>query len=421
VPRSLRIALFHNLPSGGAKRTTYEQAKRLARCHKVDLFTLSTAEQEYADIRPFVGETAILPFRPGRLYRSPFGRLNQGVRIVDLLRLRRAMRALAEQINRGGYDVALVQPCMFTYSPTMLRGLRVPSLYFRQDPVRWIHDPAIPRPYRKNSLVGRRLDRIDPLYQGYRRLLIQEDTTSMRAATQVVTNSCFMRESLYRLHGVAPPVCYHGVDAELFRPLGLARRPFVVSAGAISPKKGFDFLIRSLASIPAASRPRLTVASNAAIQEELDYLAQLADDLDVAVDFRYLISDKELVRLYNQAVCTVFAPVMEPFGLVPLESMACGTPVVGIREGGVRETVIDGETGFLVDRDPTEFAAAIVRLLDDPVLAGRLGRQGRACVEERWGWEDAVARLEAHLQRVFSSGTIANSPGGLEWNRNWSA
>jgi glycosyltransferase involved in cell wall biosynthesis len=401
----MRIALFHNLPSGGAKRTVYEQVKRLAERHSFDLYSVGTADQDFADVRPFVQQSTILPFARGRLWRPPLGRLNQGVRLLDLLRLRPVMRALAERVNEGGYDLALVHPCMFTFSPTLLRHLQVPSLYYRQDPVRRVQDPEIPRPYLKDSTRRRRLDRVDPLYRGFYRLLVREDASSMRAATRVLTSSYFMRESLYRLYGIAPFVCYHGVDLELFRPLGLERQPFALSVGAISPWKGYDFLIESLAHVPTASRPRLILVGNAAHQAEQRYLASLAARLGVEVEFRTRIDDGELVRLYNQAACTLFAPVMEPFGLVPLESMACGTPVVGICEGGVRETVVDGQTGLLVDRDPAEFAAAILRLLDDRALAAELGRQGQACVEERWRWESAMDRLGYHLEQVAAGDT----------------
>jgi glycosyltransferase involved in cell wall biosynthesis len=382
----MRIALFQNLPSGGAKRTVYEQVKRLAQRHQIDLFSLSSANQVFADIKEYVQRAVILPFTPGHLFRSPLGRLNQGVRIVDLLRLRRVMRSLAERINLADYDVALVHPCMFTFSPTILRYLLVPSLYYRQDPVRWLQDPIIPRPYHRNSPIRQRLDQIDPLCQGYFRLLIHEDVTSMRAATRVVTSSYFMRESLYRLYGVAPFVCYHGVDVQLFHPLGLARQDFVMSVGAISPKKGYDFLIRSLAHIPAASCPRLILVGNVTLEDEQQYLMQLAAQLDIEVDFRHLIS--------------VFAPVLEPFGLVPLESMACGTPVVGIREGGVRETVVHGVTGLLANRDPKRFASAIMSLLEDRQLAERLGHQARNYVMETWDWDRAIDNLETHLQEV---------------------
>ncbi len=393
----MRIAVYHNLPSGGGKRTLHEQVKRLARRHQIDLFSPGSANQSFADVRAFVQHTVVLPFAPGNLFSTPFGRLNQGVRIVDLLRLRRVMRSLAEQINLGDYDVALVHPCMFTFSPTALRHLRVPSVYYRQDPVRWLHEPKVPRPYYRNGSVRQRLDRLDPLYRGYFRLLSHEDERSMWAATRVLTNSYFMRESLYRLYGLAPFVCYHGVDTQLFRPLDLARQPYVLSVGAIAPHKGYDFLIQSLACIPVASRPSLILVGNVASVNEQRYLTQLAAQLEVEVDFRQLVSDDELVRFYNQALCTVYAPVLEPFGLAPLESMACGTPVVGVREGGVRETVVHGETGLLTDRDPQCFADAVASLLQDATRRERYGQQGRTYVESQWQWDRSVAELERHL------------------------
>ena len=397
----MKIALFHNLPSGGAKRTVFEQVKRLAqRGHRIDLYSLSTANQDFADVRKYVHRSVILPFRPGRLFSSPIGRLNQGVRILDIIRLRHVMQKLAGIVDGNDYDVALVHPCMFTFTPIILRYLRTPSLYYRHDPVRWIQDPGTPRPYQNHSTWRRHLDRIDPLRKGYHRLLVHEDVTSMRSATRVVTNSYFMRESLYRIYGVAPFVSYHGVDTRRFRPLHFPRQNFVISVGAIAPQKGYDFIIQSLALIPRSSRPRLVLVGNAALNEEKSYLAALANELEVQVEFRHLISDDDLIHLYNQATCTVYAPIMEPFGLVPLESMACGTPVVGVREGGVRETVQDGQTGWLADRIPQDFATAIKKFLDNPNLVKEMGHQARIYVEQKWNWGHAIDILEGHLRQI---------------------
>ena len=401
----MKIAIFHNVTSGGAKRTTYEHAKRLSERHQVDLFSLSSANHSFDDIQPYVNRTELVPFQTLPLFNSPLGRLNQAVRIADLLRLRRTMRQLAEMINAGGYDVALVHPCMFTFTPTILRYLKVPSLYYRHDPVRWVQDPEIPRPYYKKSAARQFLNRIDPMYRAYFRLLVYEDASSMRAATRVVTNSYFTRESLYRIYSIAPTVCYHGVDFQLFHSMDLERQNYVISVGAIAPYKGYDFLVRSLACIPANVRPRLILVGNVAKQDEQQYLAQLAAQSGVEVDFRHLITNEELIRLYNQAMCTVYAPIMEPFGLVPLESMACGTPVVGIREGGVRETVVDGVTGLLADRDPEQFAKAIVTLLEDCSLVEQLGKQGRSRVEQHWKWEDAINSLERNLLEITQVAT----------------
>jgi glycosyltransferase involved in cell wall biosynthesis len=99
----------------------------------------------------------------------------------------------------------------------------------------------------------------------------------------------------------------------------------------------------------------------------------------------------------NSVVVTLYAPIMEPFGFVPLESMACGTPVVGVREAGVRESVVHGVTGLLVEREPAELARAVEALLTDPNRAADMGRCGRACVQEHWTWERTPARLEGYL------------------------
>lgn len=400
----MKAAVFYDLPSGGAKRTVFEQVSRLAMENAIDVFSLSDANHEFADVRPFAESIHIEPFIPSTMLCSPFGRLNAGMRIIDMLRLRGAMRRLAERMNEGAYEAVLVHPCQLTFSPALLQYLRIPSLYYRHDLVRWIQDPPISRSYEWQSGWRNALDRVDPLLTTYRSLLTWEDRTSTQAATRVVTNSCFMRESLFRVYGVAPAVCYHAVDTERFRPLNLARDNYVVSVGMLKPIKGYDFLIKSLSQIPSASRPRLVLVSNSRSEDEADYLSELAVHRHVELEFKTMVDDQELVSIYNQAICTVYAPVMESFGLVPLESMACGTPVVGIREGGVRETVVHGTTGLLADRDPAEFAEAVMLLMENQELRERLGRQGRAYVLEEWNWDKAIARLNRHLEEVAEMG-----------------
>ena len=80
----MRIALFHNTPSGGAKRAIYEWTRRLAANHLVDVYTLSSADHDFCDIRPFVEQHYIFEFQPRGLFGSPWGRLNQLQRWRDL-------------------------------------------------------------------------------------------------------------------------------------------------------------------------------------------------------------------------------------------------------------------------------------------------------------------------------------------------
>jgi glycosyltransferase involved in cell wall biosynthesis len=215
-----------------------------------------------------------------------------------------------------------------------------------------------------------------------------------------VANSFFTREALYRIYGVDARVLYLGVDLETFHPLDLPRENMVLSVGALIPRKGFDFVVESLERIPKHLQPALVVVSNYEEPAERVYLEELAAARGVALRVRTRVSTDELVHLYNAAVCTVYAPIMEPFGLVPLESMACGTPVVAVKEGGVRESILHGQTGLLTNRHAEQFAAAIRTLLENEELAGRYGEQARQYVLEHWSWGEAVQRLERHLAQV---------------------
>lgn len=398
----MRIAVYHNLLSGGAKRALAELTRRLARRHEIDVYSLSCSSHDFADLRPFVRQYRVFPFEPLPLLRSPFGRLNQAARTADLLRLNRLNRQIAQEIERGEYDVVFVHPCQFETSPSLLAHLRhIPSVYFCQEPLRRVHEPAPWRPYDQPASRARQLmDQVDPLIRLYYGTVRRVDHRNARGAGRVLVNSEFIQSAASRIYELDAHVSYLGVDSEMFRPLSLPRKGFILSVGSLTPLKGFDFLIGAVARVPQAQRPPLVIASNFENPPERDYLQRLASEGGVELRLLSRVSDDELVRLYNEAAAVAYAAVREPFGLVPLEAMACGTPVVAVREGGVRETVVDEETGLLVERETKPFATALSRLLAGPQLAADYGRQGRELVLRRWTWDEAAARVEEHLQAV---------------------
>jgi glycosyltransferase involved in cell wall biosynthesis len=206
------------------------------------------------------------------------------------------------------------------------------------------------------------------------------------------------------VYGIFAHIGYLGVDCEHFRPASSGRRDFVMTVGALNPKKGFDFLIRSLAVLPEKVRPRLIIVCNHSDSREKDYITDLAKSLNVQVNILANISDMALVELYSHAQLTLYAPIMEPFGFVPLESMACGTPVVAVNEAGVRETVRHRETGLLTERDPQEFAHAIAELIGNARQLQAYGIRGRTYVEEEWPWDRSVCLIERYLTRVANDG-----------------
>jgi glycosyltransferase involved in cell wall biosynthesis len=209
-----------------------------------------------------------------------------------------------------------------------------------------------------------------------------------------------------RSYGRNSFVSYLGVDTEIFKPLGVPKEDFVLSVGRITPSKGSDFIVRSLGTIDSKIRPRLVVVSDEVEIPFKNSLEQLAQRTGVDLRIESLIADDELVSLYNKAQLVLYAPYLEPFGLVPLEAMACGTPVVAVREGGVRESVVHNKTGVLTQRDESMFAEAVVELLSNEEKMREISQKAIECIEEYWTIEKAGKRLMWHINRVVDETDI---------------
>ncbi len=397
----MRIAVYHNLHSGGAKRTLFEEVYRLAaRNHHLVLYSLSSADNEFCDVRPYVQSNRIYNFQSGRLFKSPFGRLNSIVRRKDLARLKIANQTIAKDIDAGHYDVVLVHPCQYTQGPWLLHFLKTPSVYYCHEPHRQLYETQLSRTANQRAGWRRLLDRLDILDWSYRQAIKGIDYQATRRANLVLTNSHFTQQGISQIYNVPASVSYHGVDIDTFIPLEVPAENIVVSVGALTPNKGFDFIIQSLSQIPLELRPRLVIVSNYQEIQEREYLYQLSDKYGVHLTLHTLVPLNELVRLYNAAYLVVYAPINEPFGLVPLEAMACGKPVVAVHEGGVLESVVDGVTGFLVERNPDAFAQAVKTLLENKDLTVRMGWQAREYILEKWTWDTTIQNLEEQLKNV---------------------
>ena len=396
----LRLALYHGLPAGGARRTAHEHARRLSHKHEVALFTLGASDEGTLDIRPFVKVESNIPFVPTRLFKSPLGRFNQAIRISDALRLRALAMSLASSVDAGGYDAVLVHPCQYTNAPWLLQFLNTPSVYYCHEHNRLLYEQIPARPYAQRPLWRQALDRIDPIRQSYFRLFTSVEKMGLRAANRVLVNSLHTLGEVNRIHGIQASVNYHGVDPDDFRDLGLPSGDFVLSVGNLSPWKSFDLIVKALGRISASKRPRLVIVSFHQAPAERKYLEHLAIQEDVNLRIEVMVGEKRLVELYNKALITIYVPVREPFGMVPLESMSCGTPVIGVSEGGVKETVKDGITGRLVPRNTEALADAISQLIGNRQMRSEMGSAGRRYVKQNWTWDRSIAGLERHLFEV---------------------
>jgi D-inositol-3-phosphate glycosyltransferase len=193
-----------------------------------------------------------------------------------------------------------------------------------------------------------------------------------------------------------------GVNDELFSPHGpvasRSDRPRVLTVGRLVERKGFQDVIRAMQVVPDAE----CAVVGGPPSERLDgdpqarRLRDVAETAQVADRVRLVgaVPKEDMARWYRSADVLVAAPWYEPFGLTPLEAMACGVPVVATAVGGLTDTVVDGLTGNLVPpRDPKALGAAIRRLLSDRVRRYAYGTAAVDRARQCYSWERAAMQL----------------------------
>lgn len=253
------------------------------------------------------------------------------------------------------------------------------------------------------------------------------ERTAIEMADAVIAVSAETKRDVERLFSVRPErlhVIYNGIDLEEYHPVASTAAldrfgidpavPYVLFVGRITRQKGIIHLVNAIRHLDpgfqvvlcagAPDTPEIAAEMRAAVEA-----AQAARPGVVWVD--QMVDTATKIELYSHAAVFVCPSIYEPFGIINLEAMACGVPVVASSVGGIKEVVVSGETGFLVPLeqdskspfdplDPGKFsrdlAARINELIADPEKCRRFGEAGRRRAEECFGWP-AIARQTAEL------------------------
>lgn len=199
-------------------------------------------------------------------------------------------------------------------------------------------------------------------------------------------------------------VIYPGIDTVSYTPNPAQRSsaPVFAYLGRLKKYKGVHFVIQAFAALPSPN----AVLEIAGAGDYRDELERLARSLDLGDRVRFLgrISEAEKLALLRRAWALVFASPKEGWGITNLEAAACATPVVASNSPGIRESVRDGQTGFLVPHGDTgAMAAAMGRLANSPALVAHLGAEARVFAES-FTWERAADQTARHLLRVAARG-----------------
>ncbi|MHC3467560.1 glycogen synthase [Streptomyces sp. 7R007] len=274
---------------------------------------------------------------------------------------------------------------------------------------------GIPHVMTAHSLEPLRPWKAEQLGGGYA-LSSWAERTAVESADAVIAVSGAMREDILGCYPALDParvhVVHNGIDTSLYRPdhgtdvldrIGLDRgRPYILFVGRITRQKGVPHLLRAVRDIDPGAQ--VVLCAGAPDTPEIDQeFRDLYEELSRVREgvhwIPQMLPRPEVIQLLTHAAAFVCPSVYEPLGIVNLEAMACGTPVVASRVGGIPEVVDDGKTGVLVTLDD-DFEAGLARALDsvlgDPEAARRMGEAGRERAVGEFGW-DAVARRTVRL------------------------
>ena len=197
----------------------------------------------------------------------------------------------------------------------------------------------------------------------------------------------------------------------------------IVSLNRFERKKNIGLLIQAYTYMKNKNEnntdalPPLVIAGgydtkNAENVEYRGELGRLAKELGVSVDFRLDITDAERATLFQTALCVVYTPDKEHFGIVPLEAMFAGTPVLAVSSGGPLETIRDGETGFLREPTPEAFGDALLALIGDPDRATQMGQKGRKHVETTFGTKRFEIEWKLLVEETKAAGILRRRTHG---------
>lgn len=291
---------------------------------------------------------------------------------------------------------------------------------------------GIPHVVTAHSLEPLRPWKAEQLGGGYR-VSSWAERTAFEEADAVIAVSGGMRRDILRAYPTIDPdrveVVYNGIDlddwapnddAEAVRALGVdPAAPSIVFVGRITRQKGLPYLLRAARALP----PEVQLVLCAGAPDTPEIMAEvtgLVDELRLeregVVWIDRHLPRPELTALLTAATAFVCPSVYEPLGIVNLEAMACGAPVVGTATGGIPEVVDDGVTGVLVpieqlqdgtgtpvdpDRFVADLAAALTAVVSDPARAAEMGAAGRRRAEELFAWSSIATRTIEVYERVL--------------------
>jgi glycosyltransferase involved in cell wall biosynthesis len=361
----MRIAIFHELPSTtGSRKSIGKIAEYLSKNHKLDLY--------YTDVKPTYKngpykKIFFYKFVPvvwqgnnstARLYRDT----------IELVKLFLLHYKISREIKEKRYDAVFIHGSYLTESPFLL-------LFKNHFKIYYAHAPNYTRVFEKVLGIPKK-DRARYLYEILNRFIRKIiDKANVRSSDLILANSKYTKREILNFYGKKSKVCYLGVDTKIYKPIKVKKRYDLLFVGSRNAIDGYDLLHQTVKSIRRNINERI-----------------------LAVEDEWVEDEKEMANIYNKAKVVLCLAHKEPFGLVAIEAMACGVPVIAIKEGGYKETVVNNKTGFLIKRSKSELTKKLLKILSDDKKRKELSSYARRIALRDWSLNKTTKKMERVIE-----------------------
>lgn len=221
----------------------------------------------------------------------------------------------------------------------------------------------------------------------------------------IIANSKYGKKLIFNSYGLHSEVIYPGIDIDKLNSKFLKRswdntKYQVICVGAINKLKRQDFIVRSLSNIPHKIRPNLVLVCNGKDDEYLREILDLATGLKVKVIIKENISNNDLYNEYLQSRAFIYAPLNEPFGLVVLEAMCIGLPVIAYKNGGGYAEVLERSSNIIINNlNQREWAEEIQKIIMDKGEWEIIGKANNQ-IAQKYSIQEYIKNLKRIIHRI---------------------
>ncbi len=363
-----RIAIFHNLPGGGGIRMLNNIILECKKYKEIDMYVIGESDPvnipgvqiKYQKVRPW----------SGFLFRN----------LWIIFVLPHIHQKLAKEINKN-YKFILLTHDYFTKSPYLLRYIKINNAYICNEPQREFYENRkIHAPEIRNQLTN---------VLRYPIKIIDE--INVRYAKTIICNSKYTKKVFKKIYKRKSDLIYPGVNCKYFITNKSKREKMILCVGGINPVKDQLFLVESLK--PILHQYKLILVGNG----KKSYIKKIiiAGGKDSQIKIINHVSEDRLRYLYQKSMVTCISAHLEPFGLSSIESQACGTPVVSVREGGPMESIVVGKTGYLAQRDHRDFLNKVLLTIKH---GKKMRKYSRSNAVNNWSWGITLKNVSKYLE-----------------------